>query len=73
MMKATSVEAAPGITDELLDFVFIDAQHTYEACKEDLETWLRKVRTGGFIRGHDYRWDGVNRVVHERSVYTSSK
>jgi predicted O-methyltransferase YrrM len=65
MMKCTSVEAAPVITDESLDFVFIDAQHTYEACKEDIETWFPKVRPGGFITGHDYRWDGVNRAVTE--------
>jgi hypothetical protein len=67
MMKATSVEAAPAITDEYLDLVFIDAQHTYEACKEDIETWLPKVRKGGFITRHDYRWDGVNRAVQEFS------
>ena len=65
MMKCTSVEAAPVITDESLDFVFIDAQHTYEACKEDIDTWFAKVRPGGFITGHDYRWDGVNRAVTE--------
>lgn len=67
MMKTTSVEAAPAITDGSLDFVFIDAQHTYEACKEDIETWFPKVRKGGFITGHDYRWDGVNRAVQEFS------
>lgn len=65
MMKNTSVEAAPTITDGSLDFVFIDAQHTYEACKEDIETWFPKIRPGGLITGHDYRWDGVNRAVNE--------
>jgi len=65
MMKATSVEAAPVITDGSLDFVFIDAQHTYEACREDIETWFPKVRPGGLMTGHDYRWDGVNRAVQE--------
>lgn len=65
MMKTTSVQAAPTITDNTLDFVFIDAQHTYEAVKEDIETWFPKVRPGGLITGHDYRWDGVNRAVNE--------
>ena len=65
MMKMTSVEAAPAITDDTLDFVFIDAQHTYEAVKEDIATWFPKVRPGGLITGHDYRWDGVNRAVQE--------
>ena len=65
MMKCTSIEAAPAITDKSLDFVFIDAQHTYEACKEDIETWFPKVRPGGLITGHDYRWHGVNQAVTE--------
>lgn len=65
MVKKTSVDAAPSIPDESLDFVFIDAQHTYEACTEDIQTWFPKVRRGGLITGHDYRWDGVNRAVHE--------
>jgi predicted O-methyltransferase YrrM len=65
MVKKTSVEAAPSIPDESLDFVFIDAQHTYEACTEDIRTWFPKVRRGGLLTGHDYRWDGVNRAVHE--------
>lgn len=65
MIKKTSVDAAPSVPDGSLDFVFIDAQHTYEACKEDIETWFPKVRPGGLITGHDYRWDGVNRAVHE--------
>lgn len=65
MVKATSVDAAPTIPNESLDFVFIDAQHTYEACKEDIETWFPKIRRGGFVTGHDYRWDGVTRAVNE--------
>jgi len=65
MMRCTSVDAAPVITDGSLDFVFIDAQHTYEACREDIETLFPKVRPGGLITGHDYRWDGVNRAVTE--------
>jgi predicted O-methyltransferase YrrM len=65
LMKQTSVDAAPAITDASLDFVFIDAQHTYEAMKEDIATWVPKVRQGGLITGHDYRWDGVNRAVNE--------
>lgn len=65
MMRATSVDAAPVVTDLSLDFVFIDAQHTYEAVREDIATWFPKVRPGGFITGHDYRWDGVHRAVNE--------
>lgn len=50
-----------------LDFAFIDADHSYEACKEDLELWAPKVRAGGIVAGHDYGaiWPGVVEAVHE--------
>ncbi len=65
-----SVEAARLIPDGSLDFVFIDADHSYEACKADVLAWLPKVKPSGFISGHDYdnpgfpMW-GVKRAVEE--------
>lgn len=38
-----------------LDFVFIDADHSYEAVKKDIEAWYLKVKKGGIFAGHDYR------------------
>ena len=64
-LKMTSLEAAPLIDDESLDFVFIDALHSYEAVRDDLNAWVPKVRNDGIIAGHDYRWDGVQKAVHE--------
>jgi len=62
----SSVLAAKEIPDDL-DMVFIDAEHSYEACKEDIEAWLPKVRNGGIICGHDYCDDcpGIAQAVHE--------
>ena len=37
-----------------LEFVFIDANHSYESVKADIEWWLPAVRRGGIICGHDY-------------------
>jgi hypothetical protein len=54
MLKKSSVEAAKEIIDESLDFVYIDADHDYKSCKEDLEAWFPKVRHGGLVAGHDY-------------------
>lgn len=72
IVRATSAEAAPGFDDAQLDFVYLDAQHHYEAIREDLELWLPKVRPGGVLAGHDYldgeteygRY-GVRRAVDE--------
>lgn len=40
--------------DNSIDFVFIDAEHTYESVKEDLTLWFPKVKRDGIIAGHDY-------------------
>ena len=67
--RAKSVSAARKVPDEL-DFVFIDADHSYEGCRSDLEAWGPKVRPGGLLSGHDYdnsdypQW-GVKRAVDE--------
>ena len=62
-----SVEAAKGIRDESLDFVFIDADHSYEGCLADILAWTPKIKIGGMIAGHDFndRWPGVQRAVKE--------
>jgi predicted O-methyltransferase YrrM len=54
MIKESSVSAAEQTLDESLDFVYIDADHSYAACREDIEAWLPKVRHGGLVAGHDY-------------------
>ena len=68
--RAASTDAAAGIPDGSLDWVYIDGNHQYEFVKADLETWAPKVRRGGFITGDDYGitgwWEGgVTRAVDE--------
>lgn len=64
-IKDYSVSAAKSVGDNCLDFVFIDAIHTYEAVKEDIEAWYPKVRSGGLVMGHDVSWSGVKEAVEE--------
>jgi uncharacterized Rossmann fold enzyme len=71
IIRKPSMEAARDIPDGSLDFVFIDADHSYEGCKADIEAWLPKVRKGGFISGHDYENTdfpkfGVTQAVTEK-------
>lgn len=51
---AFSVDAAKLIPHEWLDFVYIDADHTYERVKDDILQWAKRVRKGGIVSGHDY-------------------
>jgi|WetSurSiteA1Bulk_404760.scaffolds.fasta_scaffold11811_4 hypothetical protein len=37
-----------------LDFVYIDGNHAYEYVLWDLRHWLKIVRVGGIVSGHDY-------------------
>lgn len=67
-IKALSCEASLHFDNESCNVVFIDMEHTYDAVKNDIELWLPKVKTGGYIAGHDYHanWQGVIQAVDEK-------
>ena len=62
-------KAANSIPDGSLDWVYIDADHSYEGCLSDLRKYETKVKPGGIIWGHDfvekeeYIEFGVNQAV----------
>lgn len=62
------------------DMVFIDGDHSYEHCRDDIQIWSRILAEGGIIAVHDYQkdmfdhspdgphpksWPGVDRAVDE--------
>lgn len=70
LIRKYSEDAAPEVDDHSVDFVFIDAQHTYEGVKDDIVLWRDKVKPGGILCGHDYdftrpRFADVIRAVDE--------
>lgn len=68
-MRMLSREAAEQIDEHSLDYVFIDAEHTYSGVKSDIEAWRGKVKHGGWLGGHDYdnlpKHPGVRKAVDE--------
>lgn len=62
LIKSDTVTAADRFADESLDFVYIDADHTFEGCHADLMAWYPKVKSGGIIAGHDYMTHVNSRV-----------
>jgi hypothetical protein len=52
--RLTSAGAVGLFADASLDWVYIDARHTFGAVREDLEAWAPKIAEGGSICGHDY-------------------
>jgi predicted O-methyltransferase YrrM len=66
-IRTSSLEASQLYRDRSLDFVFLDAAHDYENVKNDILSWLPKVKVGGWIAGHDYFLEhfGVKEAVDE--------
>jgi hypothetical protein len=54
IIRAPSMEAVKQFKDGDLDFVYIDADHSFLHIAQDLVEWGRKVRSGGVVSGHDY-------------------
>lgn len=54
MLRMKSEDGSKLFNDNSLDFVYIDANHTYQAVKDDIEYWYSKVKIGGLLLGHDY-------------------
>ena len=53
-LRRRSDEAAQAFAPESLDFVYIDANHSYVHVRRNLSLWYGKIRPGGLIAGHDY-------------------
>jgi predicted O-methyltransferase YrrM len=53
LMPTTTLDAARTWT-EPIDCLYVDADHSYEAVRADLEAWVPHVKPGGLILGDDY-------------------
>lgn len=64
-IKQDSAESASLFVDGSVDFVYVDASHTFEAVAKDLDAWWPKLKPGGVIAGDDWQFTGVARAVTE--------
>ena len=55
LVKDYSPQASAYFSDGELDWIYIDANHSYDACSADLIAWWPKVKGGGLFGGHDAR------------------
>ena len=67
IIRDSSINAAKHFFhDNFFDLVFIDAGHEYKDVKTDNTIWLPKVKSGGWLCGHDYpNAPGVVQAVDE--------
>jgi GR25 family glycosyltransferase involved in LPS biosynthesis len=68
VIKDTSENASNQFQHNSIDFIMLDAGHTYDSLKSDLNFWYHKVKPGGVISGDDYGgsfFPGVTRAADE--------
>lgn len=66
--RGRSVELAKDWDGGKVDLIFIDADHTYQAVKEDIAAWRPHLMSDGVMIGHDYKtanFPGLDRAVLE--------
>ena len=54
-----------GLVPNDLDFVFIDASHDYNSVATDIKNFKSKLKSNGWLCGHDIDFPGVNKAVNE--------
>lgn len=54
IIRKRSLEAVKDIADKSVNFVFLDADHSEAGLMADISAWFPKVKSGGYICGHDY-------------------
>ncbi|MHB1687859.1 MAG: tetratricopeptide repeat protein [Ignavibacteriaceae bacterium] len=52
--RMDSLVAAESFPDNFFDWIYIDADHSYEGCKADLNAWYPKLKQNGIFAGHDF-------------------
>jgi predicted O-methyltransferase YrrM len=68
--RMTGAEFFKLCPDQVFDFAYIDAIHTYKAVRDDIDGCLQMLKPGGILAGHDYdrtHFPGVARAVDERA------
>ena len=62
-MGVTNVHFVRGFSSDVaqtfavpIDFLFVDADHRYEAIKQDWDAWVPKMRAGGIVALHDCKF-----------------
>jgi len=62
-MRGVSAEVAKNF-EQGVDFLFLDADHSYEGIRADVNAWFPKLNAGALVVFHDIGWaEGVQKAV----------
>lgn len=64
-IQGHSAEVGKQWNGKPVGLLHVDAMHTYEACKADLESWTPYVPVGGVIVVHDWALKAVRQAVRD--------
>lgn len=68
LITKPSLFAVTLFNDESLDYVYLDANHSFDSVRADIWAWANKIKPGGVLGGHDYGhpyYPGVKEAVKE--------
>jgi glycosyltransferase involved in cell wall biosynthesis len=68
IVRGYSLQAVERFSDGYFDWLYLDADHSYNAVASDLKAWIKKIKPGGVFAGHDYltyRWIQVRPALDE--------
>lgn len=71
LIRASSLDFNLTVPEKFFDFVYLDGNHSFEACWTDAMAWWPKIKHGGLLCGHDFyddtenvaRWSEVKKAV----------
>jgi len=61
--KMSSSVASESFAEKSLDLVYIDSDHSSENVDKEINLWFSKIKSDGFIAGHDFNLPTVFNVV----------
>jgi hypothetical protein len=66
-----SIDSVQDFKDGYFDFIYIDANHSYEHVKFDLNNWWPKLKSGGFMCGNAYENNDYQREILDFGVVSA--
>ena len=56
IINQNSIVASSNYKNNYFDYIYLDAEHSYQAVSNDLDIWYPKLKNNGTIFGDDYYW-----------------
>ena len=66
-LKMTAEEAHSSIEDGSVDLIYLDGEHTYEANERYLNLYNSKLKSDGFMCGHDWGYGELGKTGHSQT------